>query len=135
MKPSEKDRGILRKLAERQAEIAALPVHQETITEWKRLNGLKPGRPLVLVNQVPWPELMEAEKELTLQTTDEFLRGVEAQFRTTLYQWEHFRGDMVVEPKFYSHPVINDTGFGIQEESDVIQEGSEEHTSELQSRQ
>ena len=122
MKPSEKDRGILRKLAERQAEIAALPVHEKTIAEWKRLNGLKPGRPLVWINEVPWSELMEVEKELVPQTNDEFLRGVEAQLRRTIYQWEHFRGDMVVESKFYSHPVINDTGFGIREESDVIRE-------------
>ena len=70
MKPSEKDRDVLRKLAERQAEIAALPVHQETIAEWKRLNGLKPGWPLVWITEVPWPELMKVEKELTLQSTD-----------------------------------------------------------------
>ncbi|MFH2068003.1 MAG: hypothetical protein ABII89_00875 [Candidatus Omnitrophota bacterium] len=120
MKPSEKDRGILRKLAARQAEIASLPIHKETIAEWKRLNSLKPGRPLVWITEVPWPELLEAEKELTLQTGDNFLRGVEWQLRTTIYQWEHFRGDMAVEPKFYSHPVIHDTGFGIREESDVI---------------
>ncbi|MCX5642830.1 MAG: hypothetical protein NTY10_06360 [Candidatus Omnitrophica bacterium] len=115
-----KDRDILRKLAEQQAKIAALPIHRETIAGWKRLNGLKPGRPLVWITEVPWPELMKTEKELQLQATDEFLRGVESRFRMTIYQWEHFRGDMVVEPKFYFYPVIHDTGFGIQEESDII---------------
>jgi len=116
---SENDRSILRRLAEQVAEVAALPVHQETAAEWRRLNGLQPGRPLVWINEIPWHE-MNVNDELTLQTTDPFGRGVEWQLRSTLYQWNHLRGDMVVEPVFYSPLAIHDTGFGIQEESDII---------------
>ncbi|MGC8862264.1 MAG: hypothetical protein ACP5R5_05735 [Armatimonadota bacterium] len=116
---SEKDRSVLRSLAERVAKIAALPIHKETAREWARLNGLKPGRPLVWINEIPWHE-MNYNDELTLVCEDEFCRGVEWQLRTTIYQWEHMRADMVVEPVFYSALVIHDTGFGIQEQGKLI---------------
>ena len=96
-KISEKDQDILRKLAARQAEIAQLPVQETTEMEWRRLNSLKQGRPLVWINEIPWHE-MNVNDELTLTTQDEFCRGVEWQLRANLYQWEHLRGDMVVEP-------------------------------------
>ena len=65
------DREILRRLAERQAEIAALPVHQETIRGWKRLNSLGSGKPMVWINEIPWHE-MDVNGELTLQSSHEF---------------------------------------------------------------
>jgi len=115
----EKDRTILRGLAERQAEIAALPVHKQTIQEWTRLNGLKRGRPLVWINEIPWHE-MNVNDELTPQCSDDFCRGIEMQFRRTIYQWEHMRGDMVVENTFPSPVAVRNTGFGIQEDVRVV---------------
>lgn len=67
------DRDILRCLAERQAEIAALPIHQQTVAGWKRLNDLKPGKPMVHIYQVCWHE-MDVDGELTLQCQDPFHR-------------------------------------------------------------
>ncbi|MCD5390471.1 hypothetical protein LR007_01185 [candidate division NPL-UPA2 bacterium] len=118
-KISGNDRSILRQLAERQAEIAADPINKQRIDEWKRLNGLKPGRPLVWINGIPWHE-MEKEAELALKTKDPFLREVEQQLRRRIYQWNHIQADMVIEPKFYSPLVIKDTGFGISEDTDII---------------
>ncbi|MBT9143552.1 MAG: hypothetical protein DDT32_01793 [Syntrophomonadaceae bacterium] len=117
----EKDRSILRELAEKQAEIASLPVNKERVVEWTRLNGLNKGRPLVWINEIPWHE-MNVNGELDLQTTSEFCRAVEQQLRTTIYQWNHMQCDMVVEPRFYSPLVIHDTGFGIEEDVDVIRQ-------------
>jgi len=111
---SEKDRSILRNLAEKQAEIASLPIHKEKIAEWIRLNANKPGRPLVWINEIPWHE-MNVNGELEPQTTDPFCRQVEQTLRRTIYQWNHMPGDMVVEAKFYSPLVIHDTGFGLSE--------------------
>lgn len=116
---SEKERSTLRRLAARVAEIAALPIHAQTAAEWRRLNALKPGRPLVWINEIPWHE-MDVDGELTLQSEDAFCRRVEWTLRTTIYQWEHLPGDMVVEPVFYSPLAIHDTGFGIREESHTI---------------
>ncbi len=115
----QKDRSILRRLADQQATIASLPIHAEKILEWKRLNGNMPGRPLVWINEIPWHE-MDVDGELELQTTDPFCRQIENMFRQTLYQWHHMPADMVVDAKFYSPLVIHDSGFGISELSDVV---------------
>lgn len=118
MNIQDKDKSLLRDLAEQQAEIASLPIHQEKIAEWTRLNGNKPGRPLVWINEIPWHE-MDVNGELELQTTDPFCRRVEQKLRRTIYQWNHMPGDMVVGARFYSPLVIHDTGFGISEDVEV----------------
>jgi hypothetical protein len=115
----QKDRSILRRLADRQAEIASLPIHAEKILEWKRLNGNQLGRPLVWINEIPWHE-MDVDGELELQTTGSFNQEVERTLRQTIYQWNHLPADMVVEAKFYSPLVIQDSGFGISEHSEKV---------------
>lgn len=115
----QKDKSILRRLADQQAAVASLPVQAEKVLEWKRLNGKGPGRPLVWINEIPWHE-MDVYGELELQTTDPFCQEVEKTLRQTLYQWNHMPADMVVEAKFYSPLVIHDTGFGISEDSDKL---------------
>jgi hypothetical protein len=96
----------------RVAEIAALPVQQATISLWKALNDLKPVRPMVQIDGIPWHE-MDVDGELALRTSDGFCRGVESMLRRTLYQWRHMRVDMVVEPVVVMPKVIRMDGFGI----------------------
>jgi hypothetical protein len=121
MSITQRDRSIVRALAEQQAEIASLPVHKEKAAEWSRLNGLGGGRPLVWINEIPWHE-MDVDGELELQTTDPFCRDAEQTLRRTIYQWDHMPVDMIVEAKFYSPLVIHDTEFGIAEDVDVVQQ-------------
>ena len=116
---SQNDISILRGLAEQMAEIESLPIQKQTAQEWRRLNALKKGRPLVWINELPWHE-MNVDDELTLCCEDAFCRGVEWNLRATIYQWQHLRGDMVVEPVYYSPLVIHDSGFGIVEEGNHI---------------
>jgi len=113
MSVSGKDRDILKELARQVAEIAALPEQQETISLWKALNGLKPVRPMVMIDQIPWHE-MEVNEELTLRTEDDFCRGIETMLRRTLYSWRHMRADLVVEPVVEIPKVIRGYDFGIQ---------------------
>jgi len=113
MAVSSRDRGILRGLAEQVAEIASLPVQQQAISLWKALNGLKPVRPMVMIDQVAWHE-MDVDSELALQTEDDFCREIEITLRRTLYSWRHMRADMVVEPLVEIPKVIHGEGFGIQ---------------------
>ncbi len=115
------DRQILRDLAAQVAEIAALPVQQETIRLWRANNALRPVRPLVLIDQVPWHEL-NVNDELTLRCQDEFCRGLETELRRRLYCWNHLRADMVVEPFLDLGKVFHDDGFGLR---------IEEHTAAL----
>jgi hypothetical protein len=109
---SEKDRDILRGLGEQVAEIAALPVQQQTISLWKALNGLEPVRPMVTIDQVCWHE-MDVNGELALQTEDEFCRGIETTLRRTIYGWKHMPVDMVVEPVVEIPKAVHGGGFGV----------------------
>jgi len=113
-----RDRAILRQLGERKAEIAELSAQERTKSRWKRLNQLEGVRPLVWINEIPWEE-MEVGGELELQVEDPFLRGVEEDLRRTIYKWKHMPADMVVEGKVHFPLAIEDSGFGISEESEM----------------
>lgn len=110
--PGTHDLDILRELATRAAEIAALPVQEEKRRLWRALNALRPERPMVMIDQVCWNEFA-ADEALTLRCEDPELRGYELFLRRTLYQWDHFRVDMVVEPFLRVPMAIRNTGFGV----------------------
>ena len=109
---SHNDKQILRELGKRVAEISALPEQQQTIRLWKQLNGLKPVRPMVMIDQIPWHE-MNVDDELTLQTVDPASQTLETDLRRRLYRWRHLRGDSVIEPRITVAPALSGTGFGL----------------------
>ena len=110
--PNNSDIRIIRELAGRVAEIAALPVQEEKRQLWRRLNGLRPVRPMVEIDQVCWNE-MNVDDELTLLCDDAECRAYEDALRRILYQWKHFPVDMVVEPFVRVPKAIHNTGIGI----------------------
>jgi len=105
------DRDILRALAARIAEVAALPVHREKADLWRRLNRLERVKPPVWINELPWDELLP---ESALQCRDPFCREHERAMRQILYQWDHLPGDMTVDARLFAPLVIHDTGFGLE---------------------
>lgn len=111
--PTKQDIAIIRELARQKAEIAALPVQEEKRALWRKLNGLKPDRPTVAIDQVCWNE-MNVNDELTLRCADPELRGFEDRLRRELFQWRHFPGDMVVDPYIHVSKAIHNTGFGVR---------------------
>ena len=112
------DRDVLRELGRRKAEIGALPVQEQTKRLWTRLNMLASERPMVWLFEVPWHE-MDVDDELALVCEDPQCRDLEQGLRRELYQWDHMRGDMVVDPVIRVRPVVRDTGFGLDEQVDV----------------
>ena len=116
---SQKDRDLLRQLAEQQAKIAALPIHKEKAELWRRLNDLEPVRPLVWINEIPWNE-MNVDGELVLQTSDPWAREVETGLRQLLYQWHHLPADMIVDECLACPLMIKSTGFGISDDADIV---------------
>jgi hypothetical protein len=92
----ENDKKILRQLAAQTAEIAALPAQEEKRKLWRKLNALKPERPMVMIDQVCWNEV-NIDDALTLQCEDKTLRQWEDGLRKQLYQWKYFPVDSVVE--------------------------------------
>jgi len=118
---SERDRAIVRELASQVAQIAALPVQQQTIEAWKALNRLEPVRPMVTIDQVCWHE-MDVDGELTLKSEDPFCQGLERRLRRTLYGWRHMPVDMVVHPWIEVGRAVGGMDFGmrIEEERAVL---------------
>lgn len=116
--PSKSDVAVVRELAARVAEVAALPVQDEKRALWRKLNALAQVRPMVMIDQVCWNE-MNVGDELTLRCADPECRGYEQELRRTLFQWEHFPVDMVVEPFVRVPLAIVNTGFGIGVQEDV----------------
>jgi hypothetical protein len=115
---SPSDLNVIRTLATRAAEIAALPVQEEKRRLWRKLNGLKAERPMVMIDQVCWNE-MEIGDELRLRCTDPDCRYYEEILRQMLFQWDHFRVDMVVEPFMRVPIAIINTGFGIDVREEI----------------
>jgi hypothetical protein len=111
---------VLRALAGRYAEIAAAPVNRERERLWRRLNDLQEVRPLIWLNEVCWNE-MNVGDELTLRTENPVCRRIETELRRAIYQWNHMQGDMVVPATFYSPCILQNTGFGLQVEADVLE--------------
>jgi len=113
-----KDKVVIRDLAAAAAEIASLPVQEEKRVLWRKLNALKPERPMVMIDQVCWNE-MNLDDELTLQCVDDECRGYEQHLRRILFQWKHFPVDMVVEPFIRVPMAIQNSGFGINIQEDT----------------
>jgi hypothetical protein len=88
---NDKERELLRGLASRVAEIAALPVQQERAALIKGLNGLRPARPVVLAfPEGGWRELVP---ESALECGDEVLRGWERGLRYQIFHHEQIGDD------------------------------------------
>ena len=109
----QKDRAILRELARQYRDVSELDCHAKTIADWKRLNSLKPVRPMVLIDQICWEE-MNTGGELTLRCEDAFLRELEWHMRSELYKWNHFRVDMAIPPYLEVNKVYTSTGYGVE---------------------
>ena len=91
-----RDREILRELAKRYLELAALPQQTERFERARDINDLKPRRPVVWLHEIPWHE-MDIDSKLRLTCENAFAREMEEFFRQTLYRWEYIQADMVVE--------------------------------------
>ncbi len=115
---SHKDKDKIRRLAGKIAEIAALPEQKERMDLHRSLNALKPKRPVVMIDQIPWHELNN-EGELDFQCENEFCCRLEYHMRRLVYKWRHMPGDMVVEPYCDIQKVVKNTGFGIKADEDV----------------
>ena len=119
MENYEKQKGILRELAKKVAEISALPIQKKTEQSWKNLNSLKPDRPMFMIDQLPWGQL-NRDGELNCECEDWLLRLFEYQLRETLYRWEHIQDDRVVSDIIRVPKAIQNTGFGINIEEERI---------------
>ena len=112
MRLNNQEKQMLRELASRYMEIATLPIQARTRDLWKALNRSRMERPMVVIDQLPWNEL-NTDGFLTCRISDPFWKGVEWQLRSTIYKWEHFPADMVVEPFLTIPKAVSSSGYGL----------------------
>jgi hypothetical protein len=126
----QKDREALRLIARQYNEIAQLDDHAGTIDNWKRLNALKPVRPMVMMDQICWHE-MNVNDELTLLCEDPFLQSIEWNMRCEIYKWKHFRCDMTFFPFLQVDKVFSSSGYGVDtlfEDGNFLHADAQTHT-------
>jgi hypothetical protein len=108
------DLPIIRDLARRVAEVAALPEMETRRREWYRHNALQPGKALIYCSpEGSWLEI-QRQPEFALQCTDETARAWEMDFRTRLYVGEHFSDDQVLDNRLSVGHVLERTGYGME---------------------
>jgi hypothetical protein len=106
------DRTVLRDLATRVAEIAALPEMAERRALWTRHNSLQPTRPLILIfPEGSWRELLPPSA-LRCEAAD--ARAIELELRKRIYTFEHFRSDDVIEGDWIVYKSIEVSGWGLE---------------------
>lgn len=114
MEFSKQEIAVLRELASKKAEIAALPIQAKKRKMWTALNRLEVTKPLLWMNERPWHEMEIYDK---CECQNKFAYFIEQKLRKELYQWEHMPLDNVVENCVECPMAVTDTGFGIEEVS------------------
>jgi len=106
-----KDKKILRSLAERYSEISRLGIQKERIERYYKTINMDEVRPIVLIDEVPWGEIKDDELNIRCEMSEHW--WLEQRLRQSLYQWDHFQVDFVIEPVFRVGRKTNFTGIGI----------------------
>ena len=105
------DRIIIRDLAKRVAELAALPRQDERRRLWTDQNSLRRNRPLIYCSpEGSWIELVPHD---VLRCEDDDARGLEYGLLMRIYADEHFAHDQVCDADFNVGRAVHNTGWGI----------------------
>jgi hypothetical protein len=115
----QEEKTVLRELAKQVRYLAADDSNQKRIQRSRDMHSLKPGRPLVWIDEIPWHE-MNIGDALTLRTQSKEARGMEWHFRSILYRWKYIQADMVVEDTYYVGKSFSDTGNGLNVKEETI---------------
>ncbi|MCL2835094.1 MAG: hypothetical protein FWD78_18145, partial [Treponema sp.] len=113
------EKSLLRELAMQVRDLAAQDVNRERKRRIRDMHSLKPVRPPVWIDEIPWHE-MDINGELVLHCETEGACKMEQQFRRTLYRWKYIQADMVVEDTFYVNKAYTDSGIGIEIREETI---------------
>jgi hypothetical protein len=105
------DREILRNMARRVAEIAAMPIMADRRRLWRGHNALRPERAMILIfPEGSWRELMPPS---ALRCEGKEARYFESQLYMRIYEYEHFDHDKPVDADWIVGKVIRSSGWGI----------------------
>jgi len=116
MKLSQHDLDILRRLAERKAQIADDPVNIERRAAWYAHDAGEPSaRPMVLAEifgvRDPHPPVGDAD----FHCRDDWARRVERRLTQEIYQFDVLKDDHVVEPWIQTNWKVKVSDYGVQQ--------------------
>ncbi|MFI3326423.1 MAG: hypothetical protein R3Y35_09645 [Clostridia bacterium] len=106
------DKIILRELVKTYGELASKSGFEKKYEIHKAINDLKPIRPTVLIDELPWNQ-MNFDGSLTLLCQDDFLKKIEFQLRQNIYKLKYFPCDIMFENCLNIPKSINLSGFGM----------------------
>ncbi|MDR1541084.1 MAG: hypothetical protein LBU32_24425 [Clostridiales bacterium] len=110
---SKEEKAILRDLAKRYSEAASNPRMEKIKKRMIENNSLIPGRPQVLIFEIPWHE-MDIEGKLKRLCVSEWAKSMEIFFRRSLFQQEYFPVDMYLENLWIIQKAYSSTGNGLE---------------------
>lgn len=113
------EKSLLRELAHVYAEISNSEEQHRKMRRQIDNNDLKPGRPPVLIDEIPWHQ-MDIDGQLQLHCTDEFAKGMEWFFRRKLYQHKYFSCDMLMENYYPIGKTIYNSGIGLSVNENTV---------------
>ena len=108
------DVDVLRRLAERKAEIAADAVNLARKAAWYALDSGDGARPMVLAELGGLCDASHPVPPAALECRDEWARGLERSLRVEIYQFEHLGDDHVVEPRVCTGWRVDVSDYGVQ---------------------
>ena len=121
-----KDIDIVRELAKEYAEFALGGRNAEMMRLMRGVNGLKPARPAVYIDELPWHE-MNVNGELDLLCAGEPFKGWERQLRRDIFRKKHFPADAVFAPHIPVWKAVHSTGNGMNAVEDVLAIDAKNH--------
>lgn len=105
----QKERGIIRDLASRLAELAALPVMEERRKLWYAHNDLQTDQPVIDCSpEGAWREVVTPE---SLVCQSEAMREIEWTLRARIYRAEQINDDVPAERRWDCRKLFSDTGW------------------------
>ena len=109
---SQKDRQILRDLAQRVAELVARPIEVEKRDLWYTHNALEPTRPVIFCDpENGWNEIITEDQ---IQCQNELAQSWEMTLRKEIFWDESMGDDRVVEPYFNVPYTYTETDWGLE---------------------
>lgn len=116
---TQRDKKIIRELAQKYSEIANRDEQKNRRQRMLDTNNLKLVRPTVLFDELPWHE-MDFDGSLTCQCEDEFAREMEVYFRRNLFKDKYFLCDTIFENFYPIKKIVNSTETGLIISDDIL---------------
>lgn len=104
---------IVRELAKEYMSIVCTDKQEKMFRRFRDTNDLKPGRPPVLLGEIPWYQ-MDFDGSLTCICEDKGARNAELYFRKALFYMKYFKADNLYEPVFRVKRAVESSGIGVE---------------------